>query len=228
MSIFAAPSFYNQADQNIFNQGDRFITQEEYRLGDPIQKNISFDSGITNTAAATPFILPINQRGGGGEGGGGITTAAPDTSGFDYETDAYDLENKSAFDKGLTEEEDEALDNLTNPGLTKGMIGTIGGTVLGFLNPFTAIASLAYQGKKQKEALEEAAREAATQAAGRGFDMAGTGDKSGGRAGGGGFGGNTAGGFSESDPGATEGSHADGGRVGYMMGGIANLVDIYD
>ena len=63
MSIFAAPSFYNQADQNIFNQGDRFITQERFRLGGPLQKNISFDSGITNAAAATPFILPTNQGG---------------------------------------------------------------------------------------------------------------------------------------------------------------------
>ena len=42
MSIFAVPSFYNQADQNIFSCGDRFITQERFRLGDPIQKNISF------------------------------------------------------------------------------------------------------------------------------------------------------------------------------------------
>jgi len=65
MSIFAAPSFYNQADQNIFTGGDRFITQERYRLGDPIQKNISFDSGITNTAAANmvpplPIIISVD------------------------------------------------------------------------------------------------------------------------------------------------------------------------
>ena len=66
MSVFAAPSFYNQADQNIFNQGDRFITQERFRLGDPLQKNIGFDSGITNAAAATPFTSSINR---GGEGG---------------------------------------------------------------------------------------------------------------------------------------------------------------
>ena len=42
MSIFAVPSFYNQADQNIFSGGERFITQERFRLWDPIQKNISF------------------------------------------------------------------------------------------------------------------------------------------------------------------------------------------
>ena len=66
MSVFAAPSFYNQADQNIFNQGNRFITQERFRLGDPLQKNISFNSGVTNAAAATPFISPMNR---GGEGG---------------------------------------------------------------------------------------------------------------------------------------------------------------
>jgi hypothetical protein len=183
--------------------------------------------GISTLPIVPPILNPNVDR--GGEGGGGPNTGpAPDTSGFDYETDAYGLDDMSAKDKGLTDEEDEALGNLTNPGLTKSMMGTIGGTVLGFFNPLTAIASLAYQGKKQKEALEEAAREAATQAAGRDFDMAGTGDTSGGRAGGGGFGGNTAGGFSESDPSATEGSHAYGGRVGYMMGGLADLVDIYD
>ena len=33
MSIFAAPSFYNQADQNIYNQGFFAVPQEKYRGG---------------------------------------------------------------------------------------------------------------------------------------------------------------------------------------------------
>ena len=33
MSIFAAPNFYNQADQNIYNQGFSFIPQERFRGG---------------------------------------------------------------------------------------------------------------------------------------------------------------------------------------------------
>jgi len=58
---------------------------------------------------------------------------------------------------------------------------------------------------------EEDAREQTTQAMGIGFG----GSTSGARAGGGGFGGDTAGGFSESDPTATEGS--------FRYGGIASL-----
>ena len=229
MSIFAAPSFYNQADQNIFNQGNRFITQEQFRLGLPIQKNISFDSGITNTAAALPFILPINQ-GGGDRDDRGDPTASEDQSttaddfGFGLEGDDPSM--------NMTEEEKEAIDAYNNPATTRGMLGTIGATMFGFMNPISAMFSLNYQRNKQKEAAMEAAKEAAaradTQRAGMGFDFADTGDKGGGRAGGGGFGGNTAGGFSESDPSATEGSHAYSGRVGYMMGGLATLVDIYD
>jgi len=97
MSVFAAPSFYNQADQNIFNQGDRFITQERFRLGDPLQKNINFDSGITNAAAATPFIPPINQGGGGGQNNFGIDDRGLITTDFknfepnySYTPPAYD------------------------------------------------------------------------------------------------------------------------------------------
>ena len=219
-------------DQRVRDQGFNFVPFDRY-LASPFQPKTLDMSGSGLSSFGMQGSIPTGRFGlpvlfPGRDGGGGSTTTGPaDTSGFDYEFDALGgLTNKDNV--GLTEEEQEAIDNMNNPGLTKGMIGTIGGTVLGFLNPFTAIASLAYQGKKQKEALEEAAREAATQAAGRGFDMAGTGDTSGGRAGGGGFGGNTAGGFSESDPSATEGSHAYGGRVGYMMGGLVDLVDIYD
>jgi len=226
MSIFAAPGFYNQGDQNIYNQDNRFFGERKYRLGDPINKNISFNTaGITNTAAATPFILPINQ---GGGGGGGNITGPADNSGFDYETDAYGLDDMSAADKGLTDEEQDALDNMNNPGLTKGMIGTTLGTMFGFMNPLTAIASLAYQSKKQKEAAEQAAKDAAAKADfdramadqrgfydslndGRGASVS---DKSRDEAGDG----NQAG----------PSPFAYGGRVPYMMGGLASLADIYD
>jgi len=210
-------------DQNIRDQGFNFVPFDRY-LASPFQpKTLDMSGGISTLPIVPPILNPNVGR--GGEGGGGQNTGpAPDTSGFDYETDAYGLDDMSAKDKGLTDDEQEALDNMNNPGLTKGMMGTIGLTALGFLNPFTAMLSLKTQSDKQKEALEEAAKEAATQAAGIGFGGATSGD----RAGGGGFGGDTAGGFDESDASATEGSHADGGRVGYMMGGLADLVDIYD
>ena len=198
----------------------------EPRVCTQINKNISFNSGITNTAAAAPFILPINQ-GGGGEGGGGFDTA-PDNSGFDYETDAYDLDNMSATDKGLTDDEQDALDDLNNPGLTTGMKGTLAGTVFGFVNPITAMFSLNYQRNKQKEAAEQAAKDAAAKAD---FDRAMADQK--------GFYDslNDGRGASVSDKSRNEAGDGNqagpspfayGGRVPYMMGGLASLADIYD
>ena len=40
MSIFAAPGFYNQGDQNIYGQDNRFFGESKYRLGDPVNKNM--------------------------------------------------------------------------------------------------------------------------------------------------------------------------------------------
>ena len=221
-----APNFYNTVDQGIYNQGYSFIPQERFRGAFNPNTNIGFGSGITNTAAAAPFILPINQ-GGGGDGGGNITGPA-DNSGFDYETDAYDLDNMSAADKGLTDEEQEALDNMNNPATTKGMMGTIGATMFGFMNPISAMFSLNYQRNKQKEAAEQAAKDAAAKAD---FDRAMADQK--------GFydslnDGKGASVSQESRDNAGDGNQAGpspfayGGRVPYMMGGLANLVDIYD
>ena len=166
MSIFAAPSFYNQADQNIFTGGDRFITQERYRLGDPIQKNISFDSGIANTTAANMLPLPLFVPRQGGEGGGGITTTAPDTSGFDYETDAYGVKDFTASQKGITEEEDDALSSFNNPSLNAIDIGTIGGMLAGYSTGPLGILGLVFnRQRKQKQAAERIARERTMQEA---------------------------------------------------------------
>jgi len=163
MSIFAAPSFYNQVDQNIFAGGDRFIPQEQYRLGLPIQKNISFDSGITNTAAANMVPpLPIIPRQ-GGEGGGGITTVGPTTGAFDYEFDA--LGNVPNPDNvGLTDDEQDALDSFSNPGLNAIDVGTIGGMALGFTNPITGILGLVFNQRRKQKQAEAAAAEAAAAA----------------------------------------------------------------
>jgi len=161
MSIFAAPGFYNQGDQNIFNQDNRFFGERKYRLGDPVYKNIGFNSSMQNASGIMGLpqpILPIKQ--GGGEGGGGITDA-PDTSGFDYETDAYGLDDMSAEDKGLTDDEQDALDAYGNPSIGMTGYGTIAGMLAGIVNPITGIVSLAYQRNKAKEAAAEAAATAA-------------------------------------------------------------------
>jgi len=161
MSIFAAPGFYNQGDQNIYNQDNRFFGERKYRLGDPVYKNIGFNSSMQNASGIMGLpqpILPIKQ--GGGEGGGGITDA-PDTSGFYYETDAYGLDDMSAKDKGLTDEEQDALDAYGNPSIGMTGYGTIAGMLAGIVNPITGIVSLAYQRNKAKEAAAEAAATAA-------------------------------------------------------------------
>ena len=231
MSIFSAPSFYAAPDRQTYSAGNYFIPQEKYTFGGV--PRYLMPSGITATTAANaiPPILHINQGGGGDGGGGGIDTSAPEDQSTTADDFGFGLAGNDPS-MNMTEEEKDAIDAYNNPPTTKGMLGTIGLTAFGFMNPISAIFSLAYQRNKAKEKAMEEAKEAAakaeTERQGMGFDFAGTGDYSGGRAGGGGFGGNTAGGFSESDPSATEGSHADGGRVGYMMGGLANLVDIYD
>ena len=67
MSIFAAPNFYNQADQNIYNQGFSFIPQERFRGG-----AFNIPTSTTTTGAATGInTVPINMGGGGGGSGGG-------------------------------------------------------------------------------------------------------------------------------------------------------------
>ena len=133
----------------------------------------------------------------------------------------------SAADKGLTDEEQEALDNMNNPGLTTGMKGTIGATMFGFMNPISAMFSLNYQRNKQKEAAEQAAKDAAAKAD---FDRAMADQK--------GFydslnDGQGASVSQESRDNAGDGQgysgpspFAYGGRGPYMMGGLTDLADI--
>jgi len=60
----ALPSWYNQVDQDIYTGGDKFITQEPYRLG-YTPKNLSYTStGITGAQAAGPYRRYPPQGGG--------------------------------------------------------------------------------------------------------------------------------------------------------------------
>jgi len=223
-----APNFYNTVDQGIYNQGYSFIPQERFRGAFNPNTNIGFGSGITNTAAAAPFILPINQGGGGGGDGPG--------GGFDTDTDdqsttaddfGFGLEGNDPS-MNMTEEEKEAIDAYNNPATTKGMLGTVAGTMFGFMNPITAMFNLNYQRNKQKEAAEQAAKDAAAKAD---FDRAMADQK--------GFYDslNDGQGASVSDKSRNEAGDGNqpgpspfayGGRVPYMMGGLASLADIYD
>jgi hypothetical protein len=66
MSIFNAPSFYNQADQDIYNQGFSFIPQEQFRGG---AFKIPGDGSVENDTFREPIGILLNQGGGGGGGG---------------------------------------------------------------------------------------------------------------------------------------------------------------
>ena len=305
MSVFAAPSFYNQADQNIFNQGDRFITQQRFRLGDPIQKNINFDSGITNAAAATPFISPINQGGGGGQNNFGIDDRGLITTDFknfepnySYTPPAYDdfPPQQNMFQKAFGSIKDtikdkagpifggilsaatgipflgqgiQALTNqFENRPLGAAVIDEFGNVYdedelnsmnalggyytdaarsarrrtarianmlerqrLGKKISLANLQKLQAQEKKQEEIRQAAAKamQDRNRAEGRGGYQAGY-DSDFMEGGGGRDAAQESRSPGSSGPGGSDtmGSFAYGGRVPYMMGGLANLVDIYD
>ena len=71
-----AVPFYNVGDQDIWESGNKFIPQEQYRLGYTAPPSIANapTTGITNTQAAAPYILPPESPWGGGgadwKGGG--------------------------------------------------------------------------------------------------------------------------------------------------------------
>ena len=224
MSIFSAPSFYAAPDRQTYSAGNYFIPQEKYTFGGV--PRYLMPSGITATTAANviPPILPINQGGGGDGGGGGIDTSAPEDQSTTADDFGFGLEGNDPS-MNMTEEEKDAIDAYNNPATTKGMLGTIGLTAFGFMNPLSAMFSLNYQRNKAKEkAMEEAkaaataARAAENKAAGRGgyqSNFAQDSDFMDGPSGAG-YGNN---------PGDKGGSDTMGS---FMNGGLVDLVDIYD
>ena len=64
MSIFSAPSFYGAADRAIYDAGNYFIPQEQYRGA----FNMTSPATGTGAAAATGINTVLNQGGGGGGG----------------------------------------------------------------------------------------------------------------------------------------------------------------
>ena len=66
----ALPGFYNQGDQEIYEGGEHFIPQEQYRLGYTAPPSIAnTPTGITNTQAASPYIWPPLMGGTGDNSG---------------------------------------------------------------------------------------------------------------------------------------------------------------
>ena len=64
MTIFSAPSFYGAADRAIYDAGNYFIPQEQYRGAFTMQTPPA--TGTGGAAAATGINTVLNQGGGGG------------------------------------------------------------------------------------------------------------------------------------------------------------------
>ena len=64
MSIFSAPSFYGAADRAIYDAGNYFIPQEQYRGAFTMQTPPA--TGTSGAAATRGINTVLNQGGGGG------------------------------------------------------------------------------------------------------------------------------------------------------------------
>ena len=201
-------------------QGFNYISnnqylQDDFKSTDGISYEgdgspVSYANSMGGIMSQAPIIYPpiINQGGGGG--GGPPTGPAPDTS-FDYETEAYGLNDLSATEKGLTEEEQEALDNqIAGPQLGKfGTLGTIAGM---FTAPLTTINFHRMRNKRIEKELEEKTRQAGIEAD---FQREAAKGNSGAEFTGGRYDGAKDKASYDKDPTSYSGSSKDGGLIGY-------------
>ena len=239
MSIFNAPSFYSAPDRQTYSGGDFFIPQEKYTFGSTPRQVIP-TGGITATTTANVLkrILPFNQ-GDGGDGGGPIGPGGPDY-GYTGPGSTGSLEGFNIDDIAEGTIDDE--DIIRGPDLTKAQLAKAYGQYA-FLGPFAGAYSLHRAAKENEQAeIDRINQEIALQYGSLGGIGAREAQRRQDEAGGsvqsssdyGSFGG-------QGDQGATGANFdgnfatdsasydlADGGRVPYMMGGLANLVDIYD
>ena len=209
-------AFYNAKDRAIYDAGDKFVPQTKYLQNDYVPtEGISYAGdgspvSYANSGIMTQYPIiypPINQGGDGGGGDGPPSGPAVDNSQFDYETEAYGIDPS----QGLTEEEQEALDNQI-AGPTTSTLGNLG-MIAGFMTaPFTTAINRYRTDKKKQKELEEKTRQAGIQAdfqreAAKGNKGA---DFTGGRY----DGADTKSGY-DADPTGYSGSSRDGGIIGY-------------
>ena len=211
-------------DQSIRDQGFNFVPFDRY-LAEGFRPNTLDMSGSGLSSFGTQGSIPTGRFGlpvlfPGRDGTDGSTTTGPVDQGLTTADFAPDQSMTGTM--GMTEEEQEAINNMNNPGFTGKQLGMIG--LQSFFNPFGAIIN-AFRTKKKNEAaaLEQAqaaataARAAENRAAGRGgYQSNFAQDKDimeGGNRGRG------------NDPDDKGGSDSMGS---FMDGGIVDLVDIYD
>ena len=214
-------------DQNIRDQGFNFVPFDRY-LDGSFQPNTLDMSGSGLASFGTPESIPTGRFGlpvlfPGRDGTDGSTTTGPVDQGLTTADFAPDQSMTGTM--GMTEEEQEAINNMNNPNFTGKQLGMIG--LQSFFNPFGAIINAFRTKKKNEAAALEQAREAATAArAAANKAAAARGDMRGGYQAGYGSdfmdGGNRGRG---NDPDDKGGSDSMGS---FMDGGIVDLVDIYD
>ena len=269
--------FYNQVDQDIYEGGEHYIPQQQYRLNytpsTMLASTVGNTGGVTGTEAAVPYIWPPQGGGGGGNFGGpnnkfGLnldTTKTIDMGryvekggpanmyGGNYVKDSRKIaQDASGNWKDINTNQNVYHANLHN---VKGIVGTVGdwltgksknkdtriGTWTGAewddefdptvanrdLNVYTRWkAKREFKAAQERQAAKDAKDAADAAAGGNGTDIGGGWTQT--NTGGGGAtftggGGQTHQGWSNTPEGygaaaASEGSFAQGGRIGYRNG----------
>ena len=148
-------------DQQIYDQGFKFVPQSQYLLNPFVPKEIDMSSqGIAGIQQPLPYPYPTTTAGGGG---GGITTTEPIDPGL-MSADDYGMGTEGNM--GLSDEDKALLDAYKNPSLTgtqKGIFGAMFSTpITGFplIDPLTGFLGIYAQRKKQQRKAQEAIEEA--------------------------------------------------------------------
>jgi len=214
-------------DQNIRDQGFNFVPFDRYLAEGFQPKTLDMSGGISTLPMSSfmaPPILNINQGGGEGGSGGGITAGPVDQG---LMTADFAPDQSMTGTMGMTEEEEDAINAMKNPGFTGKQIGMLG--LQAAFNPLGAIINTYRTQQKNRAAALEQAQAAATAARAAENEAAGTGGYQAGYSddfmtGGGG---GTDAGQEASSPGSSGPGGSD--TMGsFMDGGIVDLVDIYD
>jgi hypothetical protein len=103
---------YTGVDLDRYNAGNKFYSLDRHLQGTGLDKPaITFNPSRSNTGIMSqyPYPYPIIPQG-GGDGGGGPPPGPKVNSKFDYETDAYGLDNLTPEEKGITQAEQDLLD----------------------------------------------------------------------------------------------------------------------
>ena len=130
-----------------FISNNRYL-KDDFKGSTPLDFSNVSSSGIMSQAPVPAPLSYIPQNEGEG-GGGGPTGPNPTDKSFDYETEAYGLNNLTPEEKGITQEEQEDLNSINNAKM--GKMG-LAKTAFSFLsNPFLGVYRAFKETKKAKQ-----------------------------------------------------------------------------